>query len=185
MSGSEAHDLDRLIQGRVKKTRYSKSQSVLILEQLSFQKLRERYPNNPYHPKQKYTDFTTKGLSKCVIDYSTFLGYHAKRVNITSAIRDNRKTLTDVLGRKRTVGTVQWIKGNTKADTTYVSAVINGLNVKIEVKSQYTGDNKQSKEQIAYQKEIQAAGGIYLIVTSFQDFYLWLNEFCKEQIKHS
>ena len=149
------------------------------MEQIAFQSLKSRYPNNPYYPRPKYTDKTTNGLTKCVIDYITFSGYHSERVNSTGAIKDNRKTTTDVLGNLRTVGSVQWIKSTTQTGTADISSTIKGQSVKIEVKCEATGDNKQSKAQIEYQKQIQAAGGVYLIVRNFTDFYNWLNEYVK------
>lgn len=172
-------DFESSKQSKVTKTRYTKPESVKTLEQLAFEKLKERYPNNPYYPKVKYTDATTNGLTKCVIDYITFSGNHAERVNSTGAIKDNRKTSKDVLGNLRTIGSVQWIKSNTQTGTADISATVKGKSLKIEIKCEATGDKKQSKGQIEYQKQIEAAGGVYLIVRNFTDFYNWLNEYLK------
>lgn len=161
------------------KKRHQKSESVKLLESIALEKLKERYPNNPFLPKVTYTDANTNGLTKCVIDYIKFKGYHAERINSTGAMRDNRKTSTDVLGNVRTIGSVQWIKGNTQAGTSDISATIKGQTVKIEIKCEATGDRHQSKGQIEYQRQIEQAGGTYLIVRNFENFCTWFNEFTK------
>ena len=181
MSGKDTQspDFDSLKQGKSTKLRYTKSESVKILERMAFDKLKERYPNNPYCPKATYTDATSNGLTKCVVDYITFNGFQAERINSTGFLKDNRKTSTDVLGNKRTIGSVQWIKSNTQTGTADISATIKGRSIKIEIKCEATGDNKQSKWQIEYQRQIEAAGGLYLIIRNFNQFYEWFNEFGK------
>jgi hypothetical protein len=181
MSGKDTQspDFDSLKQGKITKLRYAKSESVKILEQLALQNLKVRYPNNPYLPIPKYTDATSNGLTKCVIDYIDFNDFQAERINSTGAIKDNRKTSTDVLGNIRTIGSLQWIKSSTQTGTADISATIKGRSIKIEIKCEATGDNKQSKGQIEYQKQIEAAGGVYLIVRNFNQFYEWFNYFVK------
>ncbi|MBF2709957.1 hypothetical protein [Flavobacterium soyangense] len=181
MSGgdTQSFDFNSLEQSKVTKQRYTKHESVKILERLALEKLKIRYPNNPYLPKTIYTDATTNGLTRCVIDYISFNGFQAERINSTGAIKDNRKTSTDVLGNIRTIGSVQFIKSNTQTGTADISSTIKGRSVKIEIKCEATGDNKQSKGQIEYQKQIEAAGGVYLIVRNFNQFYEWFNEFVK------
>ena len=155
--------------------RHIKSEAVKQLESLALEKLKNRYPTNPYLPKVSYSDATTNGLTKCVIDYITLRGYHAERINSTGAVKDNRTTSTDVLGNVRTIGSVQWIKSNTQTGTADVSATIQGRTVKIEIKCKATGDNIQSEAQKNYQRQIENAGGTYLIVRTFEDFYNWFN----------
>lgn len=158
-----------------KKQRHKKSEAVKLLENLSFAKLKKRYPNNPYLPKATYSDATSNGLTKCVIDYIMLRGFHAERINSTGAIKDNRKTSTDVLGNIRTIGSVQWIKSTTQNGTADISATIQGRSVKIEIKCKATGDRYQSEAQKEYQKQIENAGGTYIIVRTFEDFYNWFN----------
>jgi hypothetical protein len=157
------------------KKRIVKSQAVKNLEQLAFERQKQKHPNFPFPIKPTYSDNTTNGLTKCVIDYITFRGFHAERINSTGAVKDNRTTSTDVLGNVRTIGSVQWIKSNTQTGTADVSATIQGRTVKIEIKCKATGDNQQSEAQKEYQKQIENAGGIYLIVRTFEDFYNWFN----------
>jgi hypothetical protein len=158
------------------KGRTTKSEAILALEILAFDAIKKRYPSNPFPIKPKYSDNATNSLTKAVIDFIKLKGGHAERINSTGSMRDNRKTSIDVLGNTRTIGSVQWIKGTTQKGTSDISATINGMSVKIEIKCKATGDNYQSKEQKEYQNQIMASGGVYLIIRTFADFYNWFNK---------
>lgn len=160
---------------QAKKKRYLKSESIKMLENLAFENQVKKYPNFPYPIKENYKDNTTNELTKCVIDYITLRGFHAERINSTGAIKDNRKTSKDVLGNIRTIGSVDWIKSTTQSGTSDISATIQGRSVKIEIKCKATGDNIQSEAQKEYQRQIENAGGTYLIISTFDEFYSWFN----------
>jgi len=148
------------------------------LVDLAFKDLKKQNPCFPKFaiPKPKYTDKTSNGLTKCVIDWINLNGYQAERVNSTGSMLDNRKTSINVLGHAIIIGSTKWIKGTSRTGTADISAVIKGRSIKIEIKCFATGDHKQSLGQIAYQKDIEQAGGVYLIVRTFADFYNWFNE---------
>lgn len=165
---------------RQHKTRYVKSEAVKALEELKFEEHKAKYPNFPYPIKPKYSDASSNGLTKCVIDFIKVKGFHAERINSTGSMRDNTKTITDVLGRKRTIGSVTWIKSTTQNGTADISATIKGKSIKIEIKCAASGDKYQSEGQKIYQKQIEASGGVYLIVREFSDFYNWFNTFKDE-----
>lgn len=156
-----------------KAPRYIKPDSVKFLEALSFETTKNRFPNFPFPPKPSYRDDTSNGLTKCVIDLINLKGFQAERINSTGMLKDNRKTSTDILGNKRIIGSVQWIKSTSQKGTADISATIKGRSVKIEIKCYATGDKYQSSGQIAYQKQIERSGGVYLIVRNFTDFYNW------------
>lgn len=165
---------------KIHKNRTGKSNSVLKLEELILQSLKEKYPSNPYPPKPKYSDQTSNGLTKCIIDFLNVSGHQAERVNSTGRMIDNTKTVKDCIGRVRKVGSVQWVKGTGRTGTADISATILGRSVKIEVKCDATGDRYQSEEQKLYQKEIEAAGGTYVIARTFEGFMEWYNGFLKD-----
>jgi len=152
------------------------------LVELAMDNLKTNHPSVPKYaiPKPKYTDKTSNGLTKCVIDWINLNGFQAERINSMGRQLDNRKTVTDVIGRQRTVGSVTWIKGTGQTGTSDISATIKGQSIKIEVKCKATGDRYQSKEQKAYQKKIEQAGGIYIVVRTFDEFYNWFNDFIKK-----
>jgi len=51
-----------------------------------------------------------------------------------------------------------------------ISATIQGKSTKIEIKWR---NDRQNPVQANYQSEIEKAGGIYLLIHSFNQFYVW------------
>ena len=150
--------------------------AIQILKELKLKDSMEKHPNVPEHaiPNPKYSDKTANGLTKCIIDFLMLSGYQAERINTMGRPIDNRKQVTDVLGRVKTIGSMTWGKSTARKGSADISATIKGKSVKIEVK---IGKDRQSDFQKEYQKEVEWAGGIYIIAKSFQEFYDWyLNE---------
>ncbi len=150
------------------------------LSELSTSIKRQKYPNVPADslPLTKYNDKTANGLTRCIIDFLRLNGWQAERINNTGRLVDRRETYTDVLGRSRTIGGIEWIKGTGTDGTADLSCVIAGKPVKIEVK---IGRDKQSDKQKQYQASIEKAGGLYFIAKSFDGFYSWYHKtFCNE-----
>lgn len=154
-------------------------EGIKSLTNLTLTDLRNKYPNIPEYaiPIPKYSDRSSNGLTKCVIDWINFNGYQAERINSTGRQLDTRKTTIDATGMTRTIGSVKWIKGSSQIGTADVSATIRGRSVKIEIKCKATGDDYQSQGQKDYQSQIERAGGIYIIVRTFQGFYDWYSKF--------
>lgn len=119
-----------------------------------------------YVPRKKYTDKTANGLTVCIIDWIKLTHGQAERVSNEGRIIDNRKIVTNVIGQQRMIGSVTRIKGSGKRGTSDVHSTINGRSVKWEVKMK----DRQSDHQIAYQAEVEAAGGKYFVVHSFKEF---------------
>lgn len=142
---------------------------------LSHEMKRQKYPTVPaeWLAKTKYNDRTANGLTRCVIDFLTFKGWQAERINSMGRMVDDRKTYIDVIGRYKTIGSVKWVKGTSTAGTADISATIAGRSVKIEIK---IGADRQSHWQRNYQQMIERSGGLYFIAKSFQEFYEWYNQ---------
>lgn len=159
---------------KVAKLPYKKPFAVKELERLAFEEKVRKYPGTPVEwlEQPKYRDDSANGLTRCIIDYIRLNGGQAERINNTGRMIDMRQSFTDVIGRSRTIGQTKWIKSNGQIGTADISATINGLSVKIEVKH---GRDVQSAAQRAYQSQVQQAGGIYVIATSFEQFYNWYN----------
>ena len=151
---------------------YKKPESVKALEALYLEDHRKRYPNMPEYARtcKKYEDRTANGLTRCVIDFIRLSGYQAERVNSTGRYVDNTQVYTDVVGRTRSIGTGQWLPTSGQKGTADISAVIRGRAVKIEIKA---GKDRQSEDQKRYETDVEKAGGVYLIVRSFEEFYNW------------
>ena len=144
------------------------------LRDLSLEDSRRRHPTLPEGARscRKYTDRTANGLTRCIVDFLRFNGWQAERINCTGQPLDQTKVITDVLGSSRRIGSVKWLPTSGQRGTSDISAVIRGRAVKIEVKMK----DKQSDDQKAYQQAVERAGGIYLIIRSFEEFIRYYNE---------
>jgi hypothetical protein len=139
------------------------------LKELALEESRRRSPNFPEYARviHKYTDKTANGLTKCIIDYIKFSGGYAERISVTGRYIDNSKVVEDVIGRKRKIGSGQYIPSSMQKGSADISAVVKSKTVKIEVK---IGKDSQSEDQKKYQSDIERAGGYYIIVRDFADF---------------
>jgi hypothetical protein len=146
------------------------------LKALKLAHLKSQHPNFPDHaiPKPKYSDNSANGLTRCVIDWLQLNGWQAERINTMGRPIDQRKQVTDVLGRTKTIGSLTWGKSTATKGSADISAIIKGMTVKIEIKY---GKDRQSQDQKQYQEAIEKAGGIYLIVRTFNDFHEWYNNY--------
>jgi hypothetical protein len=137
---------------------------------------RQRYPNVPEYALKtpKYTDKTANGLTKCIIDYLTLEGWQAERINTMGRMIDNRKQVTDVIGRTKIIGSTKYIPTTGTKGSADISATIKGRSVKIEIKIGY---DMQSQDQKRYQESIESSGGIYWIAKSFDQFYELYQEY--------
>ncbi|HHT22953.1 MAG TPA: hypothetical protein GXZ87_06525 [Bacteroidales bacterium] len=158
-----------------KKPRYCKPESIKQLECELWEQKRIKYPNIPSEclAPIKHTDKTANGLTKAIIAFIKLKGGQAERINTTGRLIDRRKTYTDVVRFKRTIGSVEWVKGTTTPGSADISATVAGKSVKIEVK---IGADRQSEKQKQYQSDIERAGGIYYIAKDFTSFVNWYNE---------
>ena len=141
------------------------------LQNLEIDYLKRKYPNVPVNkfPLTKWNDTTANGLTRCIIAFLKFNGWQAERVSNMGRPVDQRRTVKDVLGREKQIGSMKWIPGSGTKGTADISATIKGGRAwKIEVK---IGRDVQSEAQRAYQANVEMAGGLYSIVRSFDEFY--------------
>jgi hypothetical protein len=130
------------------------------------------------------SDKTANGLTRCIIDFLTWSGHQAERINTMGRRVDNKKEVKDVLGRVRIVGSAEWQKGSgTKGSadiSSTISVMINGqkygLSVKWEVKIK---KDVQSVHQKIYENKIKETGGHYFIVHDMEEFLNIYDEFMK------
>ena len=152
------------------KTRPGDKTALKALNQLADQAKRLKYPGQPYLVAAKYSDKTANKLTSCIISWIRLHGYQAERISITGRQIDKRQTYTDVLGHQRTIGTLKWIPTSGSRGSADISATIAGKSVKIEVK---IGRDYQRPDQVKYQRDIEAAGGLYFIASTFEQFHTW------------
>jgi hypothetical protein len=147
-----------------------------ILRQLKLNHSMKEHPNVPYYalPLPRYEDKTANGLTRCIIDYLQLCNHQAERINTMGRPIDNRKQVTDVIGRTKTIGSMTWGKSTATKGSADISATIQGRSVKIEVK---IGKDRQSQDQKVYQENIEKSGGQYWIVKNFDDFMKKYDQF--------
>jgi hypothetical protein len=141
------------------------------------------YAQHPLIPekarvKRKFDDRTANGLTKAIIFFLRMKGHQAERINTMGHPIDTRRTVTDVVGITRRVGSITWVKSSSTRGSADISATINGRSVKIEVK---VGKDKQSQAQKEYQRTVEQAGGLYVIAKDFESFVEWYYKLTKRE----
>jgi len=150
-----------------------------LLEELYLKVTKQNYPNFPEFaiPPEKFSDATANDLTKTICKFISYIGGQAERISNQGQYRDNTKVVTDVLGRKRTIGSGTWTKGQGTNGTADISAIYLGKSLKIEVK---IGKDRMSQAQLRYKQEVERAGAFYIIARNFDDFINEFRELCKQ-----
>jgi hypothetical protein len=146
------------------------------LKHLKQEAMLESYSSVPKYALSapKYEDKTANGLTKCIIEFLQLSNHQAERINTMGRPIDNRKQVTDVIGRTKTIGSMTWGKSTATKGSADISATIQGRSVKIEVK---IGADRQSEDQKVYQAKIEKSGGQYWIAKNFDDFIKKYDDF--------
>ena len=151
-----------------------KSTAFAELTRLALQNLKKKYPNVPDHciPQPKYTDRTSNWLTKCVKDFMNFSGGFAERTGNTGRyIKGN--SYKNVFGNEIQLTKGKYIPGSGTNGTADIHGILNGKSLAVEIK---IGKDRQSAAQKEYQKNFEAAGGVYIIAKTFDQFYNELQE---------
>lgn len=145
-----------------------------------------KYPNVPLIgiPKIVFSDSNSRKLENCIINFLTYNGHHAVRQHTTGTMIDKREIVTDVLGRKRQIGSIQWGASRDEVGRADIIAKIMvnfkgrliPVSVEIEVKF---GNDYQSERQKDFQQKLENMGGVYTIVKDFDGFLIWHDNFIK------
>ena len=146
------------------KTTYTKSAAVKELERMCDEYRKQR---NPEAKKKYYSDRTAPELEKCIINYTILKGHFAEKVQS--------------MGRTIFKGEPIYVRNSNTTGQADLSLIINGKAVKVEVKCKWTGDRYQSEAQKRYQKNVERAGGIYIIIRDFAQFKSWIDNFLKNK----
>jgi len=150
-----------------------RSAGIKELRQLDLESKQRKYPENPYLVPSDFTDKTSNGLTKCVIRFLKLKGWQAERISTTGRPIDRRQVVADCMGFKKQIGSILWIKGTVTKGSADISATIQGRSVKVEIK---VGRDRMRPDQWKYKEAVEKAGGIYIVVTSFDQFYAWYME---------
>lgn len=141
--------------------KYSKSDEIKELERL-YHKLKISKSSMPHHtiPYTRFSDKDTKGLTNSIVAYCSIKNIHIERVaNIGRMYKG------------------KWVPGSGMNGTADLHAIYSGRAIKIEVKCKYTKDQMRPA-QVKYQERVNKAGGIYVVITEFKDFYYFIKSLC-------
>lgn len=128
----------------------------------------DKYPN---HPKPEYLVSTVhkensaNSLTQAVIRWIQLHGGQAERINTTGRYLPGKTVSKGFYGSTTLKG--KYIPTTSTVGSADISSVIRGRSVKIEIKY---GKDVQSDAQRKYQKDVEAAGGLYWIVRDFSSF---------------
>ncbi len=134
---------------------------------------------NPEYSKRYLMEYDKKdnnsnGLTRCICDFLKYKGHHANRINTMGIPRVGKKLINPHTGVVKQ--SVTFTPTSTQKGTADIKALIKlpnmayAISVDIEVKF---GKDRQSEAQKKYEEQITNAGGVYIIVRDFEDFYNW------------
>lgn len=118
-------------------------------------------------PIPKLNDSSTNGLTECVRSFLIAKGYYCARINVQG-------NYSQKLGR--------FIHSGATRGQSDLNAIVNGQSWQIEIKH---GQDKQSEVQKKIQQQVEASGGVYLVVKTFAGFiydYKTLTKETEEQL---
>jgi hypothetical protein len=147
------------------------------LKALELESMRLKYPNTneSYLGLTNWKDDSANSLTKCVIAYITYMGGQAERISSQGQYREGAKIKVgtgELAHTKQLPG--KWTPGQSTKGTADISSTIRGRSVKLEIKY---GKDVQSQVQKEYQASIEKAGGVYIIVRTFDEFVVWYESF--------
>src|SRR5690606_5542823 len=103
-------------------------QALRILNERAAESARKKHPSVPSYAiaAKKYRDSTANELTKAVIAWLRLEGHQAERISVTGRVIDCRKTVTDTIGRIRTIGSVTRVRSSMRKGSADISATIYG-----------------------------------------------------------
>jgi len=131
--------------------------------------------------KIKYPKVTSSnGLRRAIINFMIWEGHHLEATNTMGRPIDKRVIITDCLGNKRQIGSLEWQKGSGAVGSSDAKGHINikgrdyAIPLYVEIK---WNKDKQSGEQIGYENIINKTGGIYIVAKTIEGFFEWYEKF--------
>lgn len=152
-------------------------------------------PNFPVYaiPKDKFSDKSSKELTKSIIAFFKFHGQYAKSYIVKGNKIKSKIEYYDVLGKKRTIGKDVYgyssaKKGAADIDCEIYACLENEIHpISLEIEIKFKKDF-QSDVQITYEKKMNDRGGMYFIVKSWDDamkVWQYLNSKYKIKINYT
>lgn len=154
-----------------------KQHPLQVLREMIIEEQKKNHPTLPHYWSETFDSFKPeKREKKRIQKFLELKGHYCAIIENRGQRIDTRQTvyLDECVGK--TIGTVTWTKSGMRKGKADLSAIINSKALEIEIKRIYQkGKDKQSDDQIEEQKRIEKAGGIYLIVSGYNEFFEWYN----------
>ncbi|MBO0937866.1 VRR-NUC domain-containing protein [Fibrella sp. HMF5335] len=118
-----------------------------------------KHPTLPPHAriKAKYSDKSANDLTRCIVDFFTYSGHFATRLQSVGTYREDLKKF---------VGSQQ------RRGLPDVFAVVHGRAVHVEIK---VGKDQLSNDQKEAIADLQKSGAAVYVARDFQGFFDWFN----------
>lgn len=113
----------------------------------------------------RHNEKSANALTKAVIRWIELHGGQAERINTMGRYVPGKTVNKGFYGATQLKG--RYIPTTSTKGSADISATINGRSVKIEIKY---GKDRQSEAQKKYQASVEASGGLYWLVRSFDEF---------------
>ena len=133
-----------------------RAEAIKFQTELYLVKHRITHPHVPEYARKapRYSDRTSAGLIKIIIDFLRLSGHKVQRANRTGRYSDTREVFADVVGRTRQIGSAKW-RPEARQMNADVLTEINGRQIAI----------------ITHSADITQEPGIW-VVEDFADFLL-------------
>ena len=147
------------------------------LTELDLSDQRRRFPNLPETLiiKTKFSDKDTNSLTRSVVRWLELHGAQVERINTTGRYLPGKTISKGFYGNVNMKG--KYIPSTSTSGSADLSSTINGKSIKWEIKCKYTKDRVRPK-QLEYAESVRNAGGLYFIVTDFENFIEQYNSIC-------
>jgi hypothetical protein len=143
--------------------------NITKLNELELNLVKAKYPNNPYPVATVHKESSANALTQAVIRWIQIHKGQAERINTTGRYLPGKTIGVGMYGQRTLKG--KYIPTTSTKGSADISATIRGRSVKIEIKY---GKDVQSDAQKKYQQDVEASGGLYWLVRTFDGFVkLW------------
>lgn len=142
----------------------------MTLKELSTAIIAKKYSSIPAHarPIVRLGEGSANELTKSILAYFEFKGIKAWRQSSEGRFIQG-KEYTDWMGRKKQEKGQYIPRAGGAKGSADITATLPPLGRRLEVEVKY-GKDRQSPDQKKFQEEIEAMGGIYIIVRTWDDF---------------
>lgn len=110
-------------------------------------------------------------LERAIKEFTEMLGHQCSKITTSGTFIAGTKTVgvNSVHGNTQSGGGGRYIPGGSTKGVADLVLTVYGLKLDCEVK--YSKGDKQRGTQVKYQAAVEKAGGFYMIVRNFEDFY--------------